>query len=86
MSKRSAEQLYHGITNVREEFIEEAQREMMQGQRRARAGKLRFFPAAACLLLVLGTITAVGAVKWGVRSSCKSLLPSTRRTRRIPTL
>ena len=67
MSGRPAEQLYHGLTNVREDFIEEAQQEMLKSTTVKRKRKRGFLPVAACLVLILGTISVFAAAELGVR-------------------
>ncbi len=67
MSSSQTEQLYRGITNVREDFIAEAQEEMLHGKEVKRAKKRRFLPLVACLVLVLGTVSVFAATELGLK-------------------
>lgn len=70
---KESEKLYHTITNIREDFIEEAIR--AKQTRKPRKNTFRFLGAAACLVFIIGAVTALAtdfSVRWlGSRTAPK---------------
>ncbi len=76
MKRKGAERLYQGITNVREDFIEDAQNEMMHHKTVRHRRKMRWIPAAACLVLLFGIVTAFATSAWGAKLLRKFTSPT----------
>ena len=64
MNTTQSVKLYHGITNIRAEILEEAQTTPV----RAKKGHwVRWVAVAACLCLIVGTTAALTATEFGTR-------------------